>query len=219
MSDSVFERPSRRSFIMIGGLAVGGLALAACAPAANTGASSGATGGTEAKLGVGNNGQVGKGRAGAMADTLFIAGFQWGPPATFNPLAPTAAWPCQGNVMQVTYETLLRWNIATGEVMPGLAKDYKLDGVNTVTLTMQDGVTFSDGSPCTAKDVAATFNLGKANDGIATAAFFQAADGIEATDDKTVIVTVSKKTKNVGQVHRGDARRAELAVLGDQDRR
>ncbi|MGV8908065.1 MAG: ABC transporter substrate-binding protein [Propionicimonas sp.] len=201
MSDSVFERPSRRSFIKIGGLAIGGLALAACAPAASTG-STGGSSASAAKLGVGNNGQVGKGRAGAMADTLFIAGFQWGAPATFNPLAPTAAWPAAGNVMQIVYETLLRWNIATGEVMPGLASAYKVDGVNTITLTMQDGVTFSDGSPCTAKDVAATFNLGKANDGIATAAFFQAAEGIEATDDKTVVVTVSKKTKNVGQVLR-----------------
>ncbi len=87
MSDSVFQQPSRRAFITIGGLAIGGLAFAACAPKASTG-STGATGGTEAKLGVGNNGQVGKGRSGATADTLFIAGFQWGAPATFNPLAP-----------------------------------------------------------------------------------------------------------------------------------
>ncbi len=202
MSDSVFEQPSRRSFIKIGGLAIGGLALAACAPAANTGASGGATGGTEAKLGVGNNGQVGKGRAGATADSLLIAGFQWGPPATFNPLSPTAAWPASGNVMQIVFESLLRWNIATGEVMPGLAKEYKLDGTKTITLTMQDGVTFSDGSPCTAKDVVATFELGKKNPGISTASFWAAADAIAAPDDKTVVVTVSATTKNVGQVLR-----------------
>jgi len=202
MSDSVFEKASRRSFITISSLAIGGLALAGCAPKTSTGASGGANGGSEPRLGVGNNGQVGKGRAGAMADTLFIAGFQWGAPATFNPLAPTAAWPTSANAMQIVYETLLRWNIATGEILPGLAKEYKLDGTNTVTLTMQDGITFSDGSPCTAQDVAATFALGKVNDGIATAAFFQVADAIEATDDKTVVVTVSKKTKNVGRVLR-----------------
>ena len=202
MSHSVFEQPSRRSFIKIGGLAIGGLALAACAPAANTGASSGATGGTEAKLGVGNNGQVGKGRAGATADSLLIAGFQWGPPATFNPLSPTAAWPAAANVMQIVFESVLRWNIATGEVMPGLAKEYKLDGTKTITLTMQDGVTFSDGTPCTAKDVVATFELGKKNPGISTASFWAAADAIAAPDDKTVVVTVSAKTKNVGQVLR-----------------
>lgn len=201
MSDSVFQQPSRRAFITIGGLAIGGLAFAACAPAASTG-STGATGGTEAKLGVGNNGQVGKGRTGATADTLFIAGFQWGAPATFNPLAPTAAWPAAANVMQITYETLLRWNIATGEIMPGLAKEYKLDGTKSVTLTLQDGVTFSDGSALTAADVAANFELGKKNTGIARNAFWQAADAVTAPDDKTVVVTVSQKTKNVGNLLR-----------------
>ncbi len=201
MSDSVFQQPSRRAFITIGGLAIGGLAFAACAPNASTG-STGATGGTEAKLGVGNNGQVGKGRTGATADTLFIAGFQWGAPATFNPLAPTAAWPAAANVMQITYETLLRWNIATGEVMPGLAKEYKLDGTKTVTLTLQDGVTFSDGSALTAADVAANFELGKKNTGISRNAFWQAADAVTAPDDKTVVVTVSQKTKNVGNLLR-----------------
>ncbi|HEY3339710.1 MAG TPA: ABC transporter substrate-binding protein [Propionicimonas sp.] len=201
MSDSVFQQPSRRAFITIGGLAIGGLAFAACAPKASTG-STGATGGTEAKLGVGNNGQVGKGRSGATADTLFIAGFQWGAPATFNPLAPTAAWPAAANVMQITYETLLRWNIATGEIMPGLAKEYKLDGTKTVTLTLQDGVTFSDGSALTAADVAANFELGKKNTGIARNAFWQAADAVAAPDDKTVVVTVSQKTKNVGNLLR-----------------
>jgi len=196
----MFEKPSRRSFIKLGGVVAGSLALAACAGGGGGNATSTASGGTQP--GIGNNGQVGKGRSGATADTLFIAGFQWGAPATFNPLAPTAAWPASANVMQIVYETLLRWNIATGEIMPGLASAYTLDGTKTITLTMQDGVTFSDGTPCTAKDAAATFELGKKNPGIATAAFWSAADAVEATDDKTLVVTVSAKTKNVGQVLR-----------------
>jgi peptide/nickel transport system substrate-binding protein len=202
MSDSVFGQPSRRSFIKIGGLAIGGLALAACAPAASTGSSAGTGSGDAAKLGVGNNGQVGKGRTGATADTLFIAGFQWGAPATFNPLSPTAAWPAAANVMQITYETLLRWNIATGELMPGLAKEYKVDGTKTVTCVLQDGVTFSDGSALTAADVVANFELGKKNTGISRNAFWQAADTVTASDDKTVVIGVSQKTKNVGNLLR-----------------
>lgn len=201
MSESIFEKQSRRSFIKLGGLVAGGIALAACAPAGGGGntASGGASG--ETKPGIGNNGQVGKGRSGATADTLFIAGFQWGAPATFNALAPTAAWPTAANVMQITYETLLRWNIATGEVMPGLAKDYKADAT-TVTMTLQDGVTFSDGTALTAADVVANYELGKKNTGIARNAFWSAADKIEASDDKTIVVTVSEKNKNVGQVLR-----------------
>ncbi|HOC12258.1 MAG TPA: ABC transporter substrate-binding protein [Propionicimonas sp.] len=206
MSESIFEKPSRRSFLIAGGVVAGGIALAACSSGgAASPTSGGATSGSAApaeKLGIGNNGKFGAGRKGNTADALLIAGFQWGPPATFNPLSPTAAWPAAANVMQIVYESLLRWNIATGEIMPGLAKEYKVDGTTSITLTMQDGVTFSDGSPCTAKDVVMSYELGKKNTGITVASFWQLADSIEATDDKTVVVKVNQKTKNVGNVLR-----------------
>mgnify|MGYP000870048591 FL=1 len=202
MSDSIFEKPSRRSFLKLGGVVAGSIALAACAGGGSGGstASGGASAG--AKPGIGNNGQMGKGRSGATADSLLIAGFQWGPPATFNPLSPTAAWPAAANVMQIVYETPLRWNILTGEIMPGLAAKYELDGTNSVTLTMQDGVTFSDGTACTAKDVVFSYELGKKNPGISVASFWQLADSMEAPDDKTVVVKINQKTKNVGNVLR-----------------
>ena len=143
MSESIFEKPSRRSFLIAGGVVAGGIALAACSSGgAASPTSGGATSGSAApaeKLGIGNNGKFGAGRKGNTADALLIAGFQWGPPATFNPLSPTAAWPAAANVMQIVYESLLRWNIATGEIMPGLAKEYKVDGTNTITLTAGTG--------------------------------------------------------------------------------
>ncbi len=202
MSDSIFESTSRRTFLKAAGLMAGGLALAACSGGQTPAGTGSAGAGTAAKPGVGNNGQLGKGRAGTTADAVLLAGFQWGAPATFNPLSPTAAWPCQGNVMQVTYETLLRWNILTGEILPGLAKEYKVDGTNSITLTMQDGVTFSDGTPCTAKDVVYSYEVGKKNAGVAVASFWQLADSMEAPDDKTVVVKISQKTKNAGAVLR-----------------
>ena len=85
MSDSVFEQPSRRSFITIGGVASAASRSRrvhrrpAPAPRAQAAVPT-------HKLGVGNNGQVGKGRSGATGDTLLIAGFQWGAPPNFNPL-------------------------------------------------------------------------------------------------------------------------------------
>ncbi len=198
MSDSVFFTPSRRTLLKLGGVVAGGAALAACSSkAATTGGASGSAG---TLPGIGNNGQVGKGRTGANADTLFIAGFQWGPPTTYNPFSPTAAWPASSNVMQIVYESLLRWNILTGEILPGLAASYKVDGTNTVTLTMQDGVTFNDGTPCTAQDAAFSFNIGKTATGVSVASFFQAADSIDATDAKTIVIKVNQTTKNVGQV-------------------
>ena len=199
MSDSVFFTPSRRTLFKLGGVVAGGAALAACSTKSSSGTASGSAG---ALPGIGNNGQVGKGRTGANADTLFIAGFQWGPPTTYNPFSPTAAWPASANAMQIVYESLLRWNILTGEILPGLAASYKVDGTSTITLTMQDGITFNDGSACTAKDAAFTFNLGKANAGLAIAAFFQAADSIDATDDKTLVIKVNQTKKNVSQVLR-----------------
>ena len=199
MSDSVFFTPSRRTLFKLGGVVAGGAALAACSSKSSTGTASGSAG---ALPGIGNNGQVGKGRTGANADTLFVAGFQWGPPTTYNPFSPTAAWPASANVMQIVYESLLRWNILTGEILPGLAASYKVDGTSTVTLTMQDGITFNDGSACTAKDAAFTFNLGKTNTGVSVASFFQAADSIDATDDKTLVIKVNQTKKNVSQVLR-----------------
>ena len=202
MSDSIFEKPSRRSFLKLGGVVAGSIALAACAGGGSGGSTASGGASAAAKPGIGNNGQVGKGRSGATADSLLIAGFQWGPPATFNPLSPTAAWPAAANVMQIVYETPLRWNILTGEIMPGLAAKYELDGTNSVTLTMQDGVTFSDGTACTAKDVVFSYELGKKNPGINVASFWQLADSMEAPDDKTVVVKINQKTKNVGNVLR-----------------
>ena len=172
MSDSVFFNPSRRSLFKLGGVVAGGAALAACSSSTTPGTTTSGGSGA-AKLGVGNNGKVGAGRTGTAGDTLFIAGFQWGNPTTFNVFSPTAAWPASANVLQAIFESPLRWNILTGEIMPGLAKSYKVDGT-TITLVMQDSITFSDGSPCTAKDVAYTFNRGKENKGLAIAAFFAA---------------------------------------------
>jgi peptide/nickel transport system substrate-binding protein len=202
MSDPVFGLPSRRSFLTLSGIAVGGLALAACSGGATSTTTAGTGSVAAEKKGIGNNGKFGAGRKGATGDALLIAGFQWGAPATFNPLSPTAAWPASANVMQIVYETLLRWNILTGEIMPGLAKEYKVDGTNSVTLTLQDGITFSDGAACTAKDVVMSFELGKKNKGITVASFWQLADSIEAPDDKTVVVKVNQQRKNIGNVLR-----------------
>jgi peptide/nickel transport system substrate-binding protein len=72
--------PSRRHFLSLTGLALGSAALgfgvSACGTA-QTGSSAGQA----------------KGRAGAAGETMFVAGFQWGPPKSFNPLAAQPDWP------------------------------------------------------------------------------------------------------------------------------
>ncbi len=75
--------PSRRNFLTLTGLALGGAALGLGASACGT-AQTGSSAGQEGS----------KGRAGAAGETLFVAGFQWGPPTSFNPMAAAQpSWP------------------------------------------------------------------------------------------------------------------------------
>ncbi|MEV0490070.1 ABC transporter substrate-binding protein [Streptomyces atratus] len=78
----------------------------------------------------------------------------------FNPFAP-------GQVVaplttQAIYEAMLVYNPANGKATPWLATSWETsaDG-RTVTFTLRDGVTWSDGKPLTAEDVAYTFALQK----------------------------------------------------------
>src|SRR4051812_29928598 len=100
----------RRQFLTLTGLAVTGAVFGVGAAGCGT-AETGKKGGT-----------AGKGRAGAAGETLFVAGFQWGAPKSFNPLAAAPDWPTAQFQSQLIYETLLRFNMIDGSLQPGLAK-------------------------------------------------------------------------------------------------
>ena len=113
----------------------------------------------------------------------------------FNPLMPenaTSRWPTQFGI----YEPLLVWNTVKSEAVPWLAKEWAFSEDNlTLTFTLQEGVTWSDGTPFTAKDVAFTWNLFKENaalpgNGAQTA--MPRLTSIEAADDATVVFTFSE---------------------------
>ncbi len=103
--------PSRRRFLTLTGLAVGGTVIGVSAAGCGT-AQTGSTSGTASAAG----------RAGASGDTLFVAGFQWNPPKSFNPMAASPDWPIAGGQSQFIYESLLRFNLLDGSLQPGLAK-------------------------------------------------------------------------------------------------
>ncbi|WP_437839167.1 ABC transporter substrate-binding protein [Sorangium sp. So ce1153] len=76
----------------------------------------------------------------------------------FNPLlAPARSrWPTVAGV----YEPLIVFNTMTGEYVPWLATGYAWSaGNSTLAFTLRSGVTWSDGRPFTARDVAFTFEL------------------------------------------------------------
>ena len=126
------------------------------------------------------------GRTGAAGDTLFIAGFQWGPPTTFNPLAPVPAFPNAVRQPQYIYETLVRFNMLDGALSPGLGKELQEPDKQTIVVPLQDGTKWSDGSDLTADDVEFTFGLAKTNEGLWFSTVWQYVDSITATDPRTV---------------------------------
>lgn len=110
----------------------------------------------------------------------------------FNPLGGSSRFPTINGI----YEPLMVYNTIKGELVPWLATDYKWsDGDKKLTLTIREGVKWSDGQPFSAKDVAFTFNLFKNTKGLqgsggqAMNGDTAYVDSVKATDDKTVEFT------------------------------
>jgi peptide/nickel transport system substrate-binding protein len=182
MSEFGMARQSRRQFLLNAALAsaaagIGGSALTACGQ--------GGAGGGDST-----------GRAGEEGEILFIAGFQWGPQSHFNPLGQATAWPCGQNNMQLVYETLVRFNLLTGSLEPGLGTELQEPDENTFVVPLQEGTTWQDGKPLTADDVVYTFELAKRHTELSYASFWDYVDTVEATDPATVTVSLNQKTYN-----------------------
>jgi len=113
----------------------------------------------------------------------------------FNPLMPettTSRWPTHFGI----YEPLFVWNTIQGTTTPWLASEWTFSEDNlTLTFNLQEGVTWSDGTPFTANDVAFTWNLLRDNEALpgngARTALPRLAS-IEAADDLTAVFTFSE---------------------------
>lgn len=96
--------------------------------------------------------------------------------------------------LQQIYETLTVAKTDGTGVDPLLATSWtpSEDGL-TWTFDIRQGVTFHDGKPLTAADVAWSLNYArKASDTNQWASFYERITGVEATDDKTVTMTLSE---------------------------
>jgi peptide/nickel transport system substrate-binding protein len=108
------------------------------------------------------SGNSGNGAGDGALTIANVAGQTW--TCGFNPFNPNVNWLSFGYAYEpLVYVNALQDNAET----PMLAESYEWNADKTaLTFTVRDGVTWNDGKPMTADDVAFTFNLLKANPGL-----------------------------------------------------
>ncbi|WEH40131.1 ABC transporter substrate-binding protein [Streptomyces sp. AM 2-1-1] len=118
-------------------------------------------------------------------ETLYTTGTQWGPPANYNPLR---SWDHATGTKGLVYETLFHFDPNTGKLNPWLAESGGWKDAKTYEVKLRAGITWADGEPLTAKDVAYSYGLGK----IEASSFHSLwswLSGAEAVDATTVRFT------------------------------
>lgn len=132
-------------------------------------------------------------------ETLYIAGHQWGPPTTFNPLSADQHWPSNEFFVYI-YESLYTFNILTGDIDPLLAAEAPAEDEEGMTITLNEGTTFQDGEALTAEDVVYTFTLPERQNGIRYSPVLDYLSAVEAVDDRTVRLTYNPERTHPGMV-------------------
>jgi peptide/nickel transport system substrate-binding protein len=92
-------------------------------------------------------------------ETLYISGSAWGPASTWNPFQTGSLANTTGTIGFV-YEFLFHYDPFSGEMIPWLAESGEWVDDTTYSITLRDGLTFTDGEALTADDVKYTFDLG-----------------------------------------------------------
>ncbi|SDG68658.1 ABC transporter substrate-binding protein [Microbacterium sp. 77mftsu3.1] len=99
-----------------------------------------------------------------------------------------AEWGNRSAFFEAVFDTILRKD-SSGEIQPNLATKYEYNDDNTVlTLTLRDGVTFTDGTPVNAEAVVKSME--EFRDGTAPQAATMAGKEFAAVDDSTVTITM-----------------------------
>jgi peptide/nickel transport system substrate-binding protein len=132
---------------------------------------------------------TGPARGGSLTATLRSE------PSTFNRFGPGGNQAAPDAVTRLTHASLVRLNRATGEYEPWLAEKWTASPDGRVfTVTLRDGVMFSDGVPLTSADVVFTFKAlydPKVDSPLASGVMVQGKPlQVSATDPRTVVVTL-----------------------------
>lgn len=96
------------------------------------------------------------------------------------------------------YETLVKVDQATGEIVPSLATEWDVsDDGRTYTFTLEEGVTFSNGEALTADDVVFSIERVKSDDWtVSLKAQMDKVESVEATGDHEVVVTLAEPSNS-----------------------
>lgn len=127
-------------------------------------------------------------------ETLYFAGQQWGAVNSWNIVGTN-----QNNAMAIAgnaggyrttmFETLFMFNPLTGEKTGLLADSYEWnEDLTEMTVSLKDAAHWSDGTPVTAADVVATWDVGVLTNNGTGAGNKAYIAGIEATGDKTFVI-------------------------------
>ena len=127
-------------------------------------------------------------------ETLYFAGQQWGAVNSWNIVGTN-----QNNAMAIAgnaggyrttmFETLFMFNPLTGEKTGLLADAYEWnEDLTEMTVSLKDAAHWSDGTPVTAADVVATWDVGVLTNNGTGAGNKAYVAGIEATGDKTFVI-------------------------------
>ena len=127
-------------------------------------------------------------------ETLYFAGQQWGAVNSWNIVGTN-----QNNAMAIAgnaggyrttmFETLFMFNPLTGEKIGLLADSYEWnEDLTEMTVSLKDAAHWSDGTPVTAEDVAATWDVALLTNNGTGAGNKAYVDAIEVTGDKTFVI-------------------------------
>jgi peptide/nickel transport system substrate-binding protein len=119
-----------------------------------------------------------------------------GSPDTLNP--GTAVLTEAYYMFELVYDSMFQLQL-DGSYTPELAESFTVSDDGTVwTFKIRDGITFHDGQPLTAEDIAFSYNFYKVNEdfpflNVYTVYF----DSIEAPDENTLVITLSEAIPNM----------------------
>lgn len=107
---------------------------------------------------------------------------------SLDPLTNLGSASAGGIPITALYDTLVRFNPETGDYEPFIAESWEPnDDVTEWTVTLRDGVTFSNGDPLDAEAV--KFSLDRMNTGTGSASnLSHLISGVEVVDDLTVLI-------------------------------